>query len=116
MTTTIAASTIADPFDIQVTMQALGSSQRSVNGTVMLDYFSNVPKYNIAMQWRVLTLAERDAVIAACCGCITASRVLVLPDTRSFTVYLDMEKDMTETMIRTASGHKYNLSAAFLEV
>lgn len=116
MTTKITTTTIADPYDLQIILKPLGSSQRSVNGTVVVDYFSETPKYNITMQWRLLTLSERNAVIAAACSCIATSRVLEIPDGRTFTVHLDLERDMTETMIRDAAGHKYNLSAAFIEV
>lgn len=114
--TTINSTPIADPYDFSATLERLGSLRRSANGTVMVDYFSTVPKYKIKLQWRLLTSEERANLMEQINTCVSGSRVLVLPDLRSFTVYLDIESDVTETVIRDAFGYKYNVSASFIEV
>jgi len=115
MTTTINSVSVADPYDFSATVERLGSIKRSANGTVMIDYFSTTPKYKIKLQWRLLTAAERTTLATQLTTCVTGSRPLVLPDGRTFTVYLDIEADITETVLRDAIGYKYNVTASFLE-
>jgi hypothetical protein len=81
----------------------------------MVDYYSTTPKYKIKLQWRLLTSAERSTLHTQLNNCVGAARTLVLPDARSFSVYLDLEGDVTETVIRDATGYKYNVAASFIE-
>lgn len=106
---------VPDPYDFTANIERLGSLRRSANGTVLLDYFATTPKYKIKLQWRLLTAAERTTLMTQLTACMTGSRQLLLPDGRTFTVYLDIESDITETVIRDAVGYKYNLSASFIE-
>ena len=106
---------VAEPYDFSATIQRLGSLRRSANGTVMLDYFTTTPKYKIKLQWRLLTSAERANLMTQITTCVTGARALLLPDGRTFNVYLDVESDITETLIRDAAGYKYNLSVSFIE-
>lgn len=115
MTTTINSVSVADPYDFSANVQRLGSLRRSANGTVLLDYFSTTPKYKIKLQWRLLTPDERTNLATQLTACVTGSRPLVLPDGRTFTVYLDIEGDITETVLRDAVGYKYNVTASFIE-
>lgn len=115
MTTKINAVDVADPYDFAANIERMGSLRRSANGTVMLDYFTTTPKYKIKLQWRLLTSAERATLMTQITTCVTGSRPLLLPDGRTFTVYLDVESDITETIIRDAGGYKYNVAASFIE-
>lgn len=115
MTTTINAVSVADPYDFSANIERLGSLRKSANGTVLLDYYVTTPKYKIKLQWRLLTSAERANLMTQLTACMTGSRPLLLPDGRTFTVYLDIESDITETVIRDAVGYKYNLTASFVE-
>lgn len=115
MTTKINTVPVADPFDYQANLEILGASQRSANGTWLIDYFSTTPKYKVTLQWRLLTLAERNSIITQCTNAITASRALEIPDGRIFTVFLDLGANITETMLRDAGGYKYNLTVSFVE-
>ena len=116
MATSLGGVAIADPFDFQASLEFLASLQRSANGTVLLDYFSTTPKSRIKLQWRMLTQTERNTIYNQITSAISNSRVLSLPDGRSFTVVTDVENPMTELLIRDAFGYKYNLSAGFVEV
>lgn len=115
MATTLNGQTIADPYDFQANLEYLGSQRRSVNGTILLDYFSSTPKYKITMQWRLLTSSQRSTLQTQLNNAVTAPRTLVLPDGRSFSVFLDVGGDVAETMIRTSNSYLYNISATFLE-
>jgi hypothetical protein len=115
MATQINGVTVAEPFDFSASIERMGSIKRSVNGTILLDYFATQPKYKIKLQWRLLTSAERSTLYSQFTACITGARTLLIPDGRSFTVYLDMEADITETIIRDAVGYKYNVTANFIE-
>lgn len=115
MTTTINAISVADPYEFSANIERLGSLRRSANGTVLLDYYVTTPKYKIKLQWRLLDSSQRSTLMTQLTACMTGSRPLVLPDGRTFTVYLDIESDITETVIRDAIGYKYNLSATFIE-
>lgn len=115
MTTTINAISVADPYDFSANLERLGSIRRSANGTVMVDYFSTTPKYKIKLQWRLLTSGDRSTLMTQLNSCVSAARTLVLPDARSFSVWLDLEGDVTETVIRDATGYKYNVAATFIE-
>jgi hypothetical protein len=115
MTTKINTVDVVDPYDFSATIERMGSLRRSANGTVMLDYFTTTPKYKIKLQWRLLTSGDRSTLMTQLTSCVTGARALLLPDGRTFTVYLDIETDITETLIRDAGGYKYNLSASFIE-
>lgn len=115
MTTTLNGVTIADPYDYQAHLEYLGSHRRSINGTLLLDYFSSTPKNKITMQWRLLTSAQRSTLQGQLNSAVTQQRTLVVPDGRSFSVFLDVGGDVLETMIRTSQGYLYNISATFLE-
>lgn len=115
MATTLNSTTIADPYEFSAGLERLGSIRRSANGTVMVDYFSTTPKYKIKLQWRLLTSAERSTLATQLNNCVSAARTLVLPDSRSFSVWLDLESDVTESVIRDATGYKYNVAATFIE-
>lgn len=115
MTTTLNSVTIPDPYDYSAALERMGSMRRSANGTIMVDYFQSAPKLKIKLQWRLLTSTERNTLYTQLNNCVTAARTLVLPDGRSFSVWLDMETEATEILIRDASGYKYNLSASFIE-
>lgn len=115
MATTLNGQTIADPYDYQANLEYLGSQRRSVNGTMLVDYFSSTPKYKITMQWRLLTSSQRTALQAQLNNAVTAARTLVIPDGRSFSVFLDVGGDVAETMVRTSNTYLYNISATFLE-
>ena len=115
MATTLNGQTIADPYDYQARLEYLGSQRRSANGTILLDYFSSTPKLKITMQWRLLTSAERATLLTQLNNTVTQARTLVLPDSRSVSVYLDVSGEVTETMIRNPTGHLYNMAATFLE-
>jgi hypothetical protein len=115
MATSLNGMPIADPFDFNATLERLGSHRRSANGTLMVDYFQTAPKYSIKLQWRLLTSAERSLIQTELNNCITAPRTLVLPDGRSFSVVLDMNTDVTETIIREPTGYRYGLSVSLLE-
>lgn len=106
---------VPDPYDFSANIERLGSLRKSANGTVMLDYYVTTPKYKIKLQWRLLTSAERSTLMTQLTACMTGSRPLVLPDGRTFTVWLDIESDITESVIRDAIGYKYNISANFVE-
>lgn len=116
MATSLGGVAIADPFDFQASLEFLASMQRSANGTVLLDYFSTTPKSKIKLQWRMLTITERNTLYNQITGAISTSRVLALPDGRSFTVLTDVDNPMTEILVRDAFGYKYNMTAAFVEV
>lgn len=115
MATTLNGTSIADPFEFSATLERLGSHRRSANGTLMVDYFQTAPKYNIKIQWRLLTSSERALIQTELNNCIVSAKTLVLPDGRSFSVILDMNTDVTETIIRDAVGYKYGLSVSLLE-
>lgn len=115
MATTLNSITIADPFDFNANLEHLGSLRRSANGTILVDYYSTTPKYKIKLQWRMLTSAERTTLMTQINACVSGARTLVLPDTRSFSVWLDVEADVTEIVLRDATGYKYNVSASFIE-
>lgn len=115
MATTLNSQTITDPYDYQARLEYLGSQRRSANGTVLLDYFSSTPKLKITMQWRLLTSAERATLLTQLNNAVTQARTLVLPDSRSVSVYLDVSGEVTETMIRNSTGHLYNMAATFIE-
>lgn len=115
MATTLNGQTIADPYDYQARFEYLGSQRRSANGTVLLDYFSSTPKHKITLQWRLLTSAERTVLVNQLNNAVVAARTLVLPDGRSFSVFLEVGGDVTETMVRTYNAYLYNLSATFIE-
>lgn len=115
MTTKINTVDVVDPYDFSASIERMGSIRRSVNGTVMVDYFTTAPKYKIKLQWRLLDSTQRASLMTQLTSCITGARALLLPDGRTFTVYLDIETDITETLIRDAGGYKYNLSASFIE-
>ena len=115
MTTTLNSTTVADPFDYTANLEHLGSYRRSANGTILMDYYSTTPKYRIKLQWRVLTSAERTALVSQMNACVSGARTLVLPDGRSFSVWLDVENDISEIVLRDATGYKYNVSASFIE-
>lgn len=115
MTTTINGTPVADPYDFAATLERLGSIRRSANGTILVDYFSTSPKYKIKLQWRLLTSSERATLAAQLNSCVSGARTLLLPDARSFSVWLDLESEVTETVIRDAAGYKYNVAATFIE-
>ena len=115
MATTINSIAVADPFDFSANLERLASVRRSANGTILMDYFSTAPKYKIKLQWRLLTSAERTTLMTQLNACVSGSRPLALPDGRTFTVWLDVESDVTEVVLRDATGYKYNVSAAFIE-
>lgn len=115
MATTLNSISIADPYEFNSSLERLGSFRRSANGTVLVDYYSTTPKYKIKLQWRLLTSAERSTLMTQINTCVSGARTLVLPDTRSFTVWLDVESDVTEVVLRDATGYKYNVSATFIE-
>lgn len=115
MATTLNNQTIADPYDYQARLEYLGSQRRSANGTVLLDYFSSTPKLKITMQWRLLTSAQRTTLLTQLNNAVAQARTLVLPDSRSVSVYLDVSGEVTETMIRNRTGHLYNMAATFIE-
>ena len=115
MTTTLNAVPIADPYDFSANLERLGSIRRSANGTVLSDYFSTTPKYKITLQWRLLTSSDRSTLATQLNNCVSAARALVLPDGRTFSVWLDLDSDVTESVIRDATGYKYNVSASFIE-
>ena len=115
MTTTLNGQTIADPYDYQAKLEYLGSQRRSVNGTILLDYFSNTPKRKITLQWRLLSSSERSALITQLNNAVTQAQTLVVPDGGSFSVFLDVNGDVTETMIKTSNSYLYNIPATFIE-
>lgn len=116
MSTTINGGTpIADPFQISVTHEMLGGGKRSANGTYLLDYTSTTLKRKVVLSWRLLTSAEKAAIMAKVALCIQGARTMVLPDSTSIDVFYDPSSQPTETTIRDASGYKYNLQIAFVE-
>jgi len=115
MTTTLNSNSIADPYEFSAGLERLGSIRRSANGTVMVDYYSTTPKYKIKLQWRLLTSDDRSTLHTQLNSCVGAARPLVLPDGRMFSVWLDLESDVTESVIRDATGYKYNVAASFIE-
>ena len=114
--TTLNAQTLAEPYDYQADLQYLGSQRRSVNGTILLDYFSSTPKRKITLQWRSLTASQRGIIITQLNNAVTQARTLVIPNGDSFSVVLDVTSDVKETMVRQANGYLYNISATFVEV
>lgn len=115
MPTTLNGVTVADPYDYQANLVYLGGQRRSINGSVLVVYFFSTPKYTIVLQWRLLTSAQRTALQTQFNNAVTQQRTLVIPDGRSFSVYLDLNTDIAETMIRTAQGYVYNIAATFIE-
>ena len=106
---------IADPFEVTIRRVMRGGAKRSQNGTYHLDYFSTTFKRTASLKWRVITAAQRDAILAKAQLCMSAARTMVLPDGTSFSVWYDAENEPIETVIRDATGYKYNLELTFIE-
>lgn len=116
MATTLNSVTLADPYDVVISREMIGGAKEAANGVKILDYASSTLKAKLSLRWRLLTSTERNTIITQIQNAITASRTLVLPDGRSFTVWFDPERQPTETTInRGVAGYFYNLEASFME-
>ena len=106
---------IADPYEITVDSEVLGSTKRAANGTILTDYITTIMQKKITMNWRLISSADRDEIVSGCENAIGTARTLVLPDSRSISVYFPADAAIVETEVRTPGGWLYNIQATFME-
>jgi hypothetical protein len=118
MTTTLNGATIADPYDINIQRKSLSTSERSINGTLHIDYFStNLDGHiTIKMKWRLITISQLSTLKTRVEDCIANTRTLVLPDSLSFSVRYDPESPYVQIPVRSAGTWLYNVECGFLVI
>lgn len=113
--TTLNSVTLADPSGFSITREMIGGVKEAANGTKHIDYASTTLKAKIKVQWRLVTEAQRAAIVTQAQNAISTSRTLALSDGKSFTVWFDPETPPTETIVNTGTGYLYNIEVAFME-
>jgi hypothetical protein len=115
MATTLNGVTLADPFDVQITRKTRGNSSRSANWTYNVDVYSSTPLREITLKWRLITVSQRNTILAQVSNATTTARTLILEDSDSINVYYDTNSETTETKVITGLGIRYNLEVRFTE-
>ena len=118
MATTLNAVPIADPYEIDVEYKSLSSVERSVNGTLHVDYFSTSldDDVKLKLKWRLITSESLSTLKTQVEGAIGNNRTLVLPDGLSFSVRFDPETAFVRLPVRSGGTFLYNVECGFLVV
>jgi len=115
MATTLNGTTLADPYDVEITRKARGNSSRSANWTYHIDVYSTTLLREISLKWRLITVTQRNTILSQVANAMTTARTLVLEDGDSISVYYDSSSDITETKVITGLGIRYNIEVRFTE-
>jgi hypothetical protein len=116
---TINGTDVVDPYDVQITRNELASLSRSIDGTQYIESFDSTLDKNIsiACQWRVITANERNTLKTQLEGCISTARAVVFPDgNTSYSLRLNPETPVVETIVRVSGGWRYNVQVSFVGV
>lgn len=116
MTTRINSVLVADPYDVVIQRNELGSLSRAINGTLHIDYFSTNLNTDVVikLKWRLITSAEMETLKTQVEDCIANNRTLLLPDGVSYTVRLDPESAFTQVTVRSGGTWLYNVECGFV--
>lgn len=118
MATTLNSVTIVDPYEFTIDYKALAAAERSINGTLHVDYFSTSldDDVYIKMKWRLITSEQFTTLKTQLGGAIGNNRTLVLPDGLTFSVRLDPEVAFVRLPVRSGGSILYNVECGFVVV
>jgi hypothetical protein len=118
MATTLNSVTIVDPYEFTIDYKSLAAAERSINGTLHVDYFSTSLDDNISIKikWRLITSAQFSTLKTQIEGAIGNNRTLVLPDGLTFSVRLDPETAFVRLPVRSGGSILYNVECGFLVI